>query len=141
MTIRMLLILLAVSAATATSHGSMNKGGLGGSTFLAPFTVGLKWAMNDRHGQTQSTIQRENAVSPIPIPDTCNFLDTTCNTRGGARTMTASTCSGKPPARFLKWAYSACGVAATAAWSTVVYTTIRSNQPPGAMMPCWQHRK
>lgn len=44
----------------------------------------------------------------------------------------------KPPA-FLKWAYTACGAATTAAWSTCVYTAIRSNQPPGAIMPNFQH--
>lgn len=47
-------------------------------------------------------------------------------------------CTGKPPA-FLRRAYSACGLAMTAAWTTVVITTIRSNQPVGAMMPTVQH--
>eukprot|EP00588_Corethron_pennatum_P030781 CAMPEP_0194326588 /NCGR_PEP_ID=MMETSP0171-20130528/37205_1 /TAXON_ID=218684 /ORGANISM="Corethron pennatum, Strain L29A3" /LENGTH=389 /DNA_ID=CAMNT_0039086229 /DNA_START=27 /DNA_END=1196 /DNA_ORIENTATION=+ len=45
---------------------------------------------------------------------------------------------GTPPA-FLPWAYSASGVATAAAWATIVLTTIRSNQPAGAMMPNWQH--
>jgi len=44
----------------------------------------------------------------------------------------------KPPA-LLKWAYAACGVAVTATWSTIVYTTIRSNQPVGMVMPSVQH--
>jgi len=44
----------------------------------------------------------------------------------------------KPPA-ILKWAYSAAGLAVTAAYATIVLTTIRSNQPLGAMMPNWQH--
>lgn len=55
--------------------------------------------------------------------------------RGGAKVVSSR---GKPPA-FLKWAYGACGIATSAAWSTSVYTAIRSNQPPGAMMPNWQH--
>lgn len=62
-----------------------------------------------------------------------DFLDV--NRGGGSR----DACTGSPPTKFLKWAYSACGLATTAAWSTMVYTTIRSNQPLGAMMPCWQH--
>ena len=45
----------------------------------------------------------------------------------------------KPPP-ILQKAYSLCGVATTAAWATVVRTTIRSNQPLGAMMPSPQHR-
>ena len=44
----------------------------------------------------------------------------------------------KPPA-FLQLAYSACGLATTAAWTTIVLTTIRSNQPVGMMMPTYQH--
>jgi len=43
------------------------------------------------------------------------------------------------PHPFLKSAYSAVGLATTAAWSTVVFTTIRSNQPLGAMMPSSTH--
>ena len=46
--------------------------------------------------------------------------------------------ANKPPA-FLQWAYSACGLAMTSAWTTIVVTTIRSNQPLGAMMPTFQH--
>lgn len=83
------------------------------------------------------------ATSPtIPIIKKENSIDVVVleqNIRGGGGSSNTSPCTGNPPARFLKWAYSACGLATTAAWSTVVYTTIRSNQPPGAMMPCWQH--
>ncbi|CAB9503048.1 expressed unknown protein [Seminavis robusta] len=46
--------------------------------------------------------------------------------------------SPKVPALY-KFLYAAAGIATTAAWSTVVYTTIRSNQPMGALMPTWQH--
>jgi len=35
------------------------------------------------------------------------------------------------PPDFLQTAYHACGLATTAAWTTVVLTTIRSNQPAG----------
>ena len=44
----------------------------------------------------------------------------------------------KPPG-LLPLAYSACGLATTAAWSRIVFTTIRSNQPLGMMMPTYQH--
>ena len=44
----------------------------------------------------------------------------------------------KPPA-FLRGAYVASGLATTAAWTHVVITTIRSNQPVGMMMPSYQH--
>ena len=41
--------------------------------------------------------------------------------------------------KLLRWAYTAAGIATTSAWGTMVYTAIRDNQPPGAMMPSWQH--
>ena len=60
--------------------------------------------------------------------------------RQGARRdlVAAKKLEPKPPA-FLKGAYSAAGLATVGAWSTVVWTTIRSNQPQGAMMPSVQH--
>lgn len=67
------------------------------------------------------------------------FVEDVTAVRGGGPPSTPAS-SGAPPARFLTWAYGACGVATTAAWSTAVFTTVRSNQPPGAMMPCWQHQ-
>ena len=44
----------------------------------------------------------------------------------------------KPPGA-LRAAYAACGLGTSAAWTTVVWTTIRSNQPLGAMMPSSTH--
>ena len=44
----------------------------------------------------------------------------------------------KPPG-ILTAAYGACGAATMGAWTAVVWTTIRSNQPVGAMMPSVQH--
>lgn len=59
------------------------------------------------------------------------------------RSMTAhpyyvATLEPKPPG-FLKLSYVVTGLATTGAWTTVVMTSIRSNQPLGAMMPSWQH--
>ena len=44
----------------------------------------------------------------------------------------------KPP-RLLQPLFGAVGLATGAAWTTVVFTTIRSNQPLGAMMPSSTH--
>jgi len=61
----------------------------------------------------------------------------TCeSSRGGAQ---SSDPSNQVASTTLRRAYLAAGAATTAAWSTMVYTTIRSNQPQGAMMPSWQH--
>lgn len=57
--------------------------------------------------------------------------------RGGA--VLNSLASSPPPRRFLAAAYSACGLATTAAWTAIVITTIRSNQPVGQLMPTFQH--
>jgi len=43
------------------------------------------------------------------------------------------------PHTFLPAAYAACGFATTAAWTRIVFTTVRSNQPYGMMMPSYQH--
>ena len=43
------------------------------------------------------------------------------------------------PHAVLPAAYAACGLATTAAWTRIVFTTIRSNQPLGMMMPTYQH--
>lgn len=127
----MLLVNLALLLSTASAmHGT--RGNL-----LAPFVVGLKRSSISRSTSTSTGCRQESTTSVATVETTrpLDFLDV--NRGGGLKAV--DTCSGTPPARFLKWAYSACGVATTAAWSTMVYTTIRSNQPPGAMMPCWQH--
>lgn len=54
--------------------------------------------------------------------------------RGGAKKV-----SVRKPCSLLSWAYRVCGIGVTAAWSTIVYTTIRSNQPKGMLMPNAQH--
>jgi len=52
--------------------------------------------------------------------------------------LVAAQVKPKPPG-FLSAAYGACGAATMGAWTAVVWTTIRSNQPVGAMMPSVQH--
>ena len=53
--------------------------------------------------------------------------------------LTAAKAVQSKPSGLLKMAYSACGLATTVSWAHVVRTTIRSNQPLGAMMPSVQH--
>ena len=53
--------------------------------------------------------------------------------------IAAKRVEAKPPG-FLSGAYAAAGVATTATWGNIVRTTIRSNQPMGAMMPSVQHQ-
>jgi len=45
----------------------------------------------------------------------------------------------QPVSGAVRAAYCLAGVATTSAWTTVVWTTIRSNQPLGAMMPSVEH--
>ena len=123
---RVLLLSLAflASAATATVYGPTTKIR---HPLLAPFTVGFRRATN--------SLQATHAA-PATTDDFTTVVE---HVRGGGSKSAPLACSGKPCAKLLQFAYTACGIATTAAWSTVVYTTIRSNQPVGAMMPSWQH--
>ncbi|KAL7532474.1 hypothetical protein ACHAXR_004651 [Thalassiosira sp. AJA248-18] len=127
MTMSRLIINMALlaSAATAAMHGP------GTLTFrqnlLTPIAVGLR---RPSIASSRREVVSTSTATPAIQDDFATVV------RGGGED---AACTGTPPARFLKWAYSACGLATTAAWSTCVYTTIRSNQPPGAMMPCAQH--
>ena len=95
------------------------------SRLLTPIIVGVRSA----------TTPRRNHINRTPSVRFTGIEATEIG-RGGAKTAVVDT--EKPP-KFLKWMYTAAGAATTAAWSTMVYTTIRSNQPPGAMMPSPQH--
>jgi hypothetical protein len=119
MMMRLLLLNLAFATATATAPMAFRY------RLLAPIAVGVRRA---------TTSQQQHAARAFPGEATPSY--TSDLVRGGA---SAPACTGKAPTKFLRWAYSAAGLATTAAWSTMVYTTIRSNQPQGAMMPCWQH--
>ena len=94
-----------------------------------PIVVGVRRASMSRNIQRRHTAA-STTYSNIDISTTANPKDVV-STRGGAA-MT----SGKPPVKLLRWAYAAAGLATTSAWGTMVYTTIRDNQPAGAMMPC-----
>jgi len=140
----MLLITLATAAAATPVPG--------GSRLLAPIVVGLEAGLHrfrskghrSHNGPTHTT---HTSGKELGFLDTVNVnvnVNVNVVRGGGSRSRSQSkpamSSSGTPSTRFLQWAYGACGVATTAAWSTAVYTTVRSNQPPGAMMPCWQHQ-
>mmetsp|Transcript_13998 Transcript_13998/g.30485 ORF Transcript_13998/g.30485 Transcript_13998/m.30485 type:complete len:392 (+) Transcript_13998:3-1178(+) len=121
---RLLILNLAFAVAAAASPTILS------SRLLTPIVVGVRRATNISQLQQQHAAITGSKAANTPHP---NFV-----VRGGASDV-QSICTGKPCSRLLRWAYSATGLATTAAWSTMVYTTIRSNQPQGAMMPCWQH--
>ena len=93
------------------------------SRLLTPIVVGVRSATRSYHPKS-SAAKFNNAHMTNAI------------IRGGA---SSSSSDVEAPPKLLKWAYTAGGVATSAAWSTMVYTTIRSNQPMGAMMPSPQH--
>lgn len=113
MIMRILLIALAFAASASASamHG-----------IRRPIQVGANRAL-------MSLVERRaTTFTPVNKKD---LVAVKTDLRGGAEVC-------KPPA-LLKWAYVACGLATTAAWTTIVLTTIRSNQPLGMMMPTFQH--
>mmetsp|Transcript_18191 Transcript_18191/g.20580 ORF Transcript_18191/g.20580 Transcript_18191/m.20580 type:complete len:407 (-) Transcript_18191:158-1378(-) len=97
-----------------------------GFKYRHPFKIGFQNAMSN----TVSISDSSSSISLSVKPDFDHL-------RGGGDDKGVAT-SSKPPG-FLKYAYKAVGAATIAAWTTIVLTTIRSNQPLGAMMPCWQH--
>jgi hypothetical protein len=122
------LHLFVVATATAADFaapflGTTNMMSPLSSRVLTPIIVGVRSAMTPR-------------VKSMRRTPTASFDITGVISRGGAVTAVADV---KAPPKFLKWAYTAAGTATMAAWSTMVYTTIRSNQPPGALMPSPQH--
>lgn len=102
------------------------------SSPLSPISIGIRAALasttNNEFGSSrQGKYRRQNVEKQqyfefIPVA-----------VRGGAKKEV-----NKPPT-FVKWAYAACGIATGAAWGTCVRIAIRSNQPPGALMPSNVH--
>ena len=103
--------------------------------------IGNEWFVNNVNCNDNCNVNcNVNCNTNDNVNDNVNDNDTVNVARGGGSEPFQPACSGAPPSRFVKWAYGACGIATTAAWSTAVYTTVRSNQPLGAIMPCWQHQ-
>lgn len=120
------LVLVAVAACSSAvnAHSAIHQ------SLVAPIAIGFKRATisrsHHRHTNT-ATSTTSNDITNGPL----NII----NRRGGGTVCNDS----KPPMKLLRWAYTAAGIATTSAWGTMVYTAIRDNQPPGAMMPSWQH--
>lgn len=121
----MLLLNLVLIAATCNASAPMASGGFRPS-LLTPIVVGVRRATLNMN----MNCHQRHTTTPVVIEPSVTSVS-----RGGA-----AVCDGcKPPVKLLRWAYAAAGVATTAGWGTMVYTTIRDNQPAGAMMPAWQH--
>ena len=119
-TMIMLLKLLNLAFIAITCNASAPMSSPFRQSLLTPIVVGVRRA-------TRNTQRR--GISSTAI--TANSHDVV--SRGGAA---KTCCDGKPPVKLLRWAYAAAGLATTAGWGTMVYTSIRDNQPVGAMMPC-----
>lgn len=141
MNLRLVPIFALLTALCATNNAAA-------ASPFSPISIGIRSALasrtnNDLGGSSISIgsrnrngykrehqiVEKEHQSSIFAVAPTTMETDF----RGGANVVI-----NKPPA-LLKWAYSACGAATTAAWSTCVYIAIRSNQPMGAVMPSWQH--
>jgi len=104
------------------------------SSFWTPISVGFR--------QATARLAPPAAADGTTIPDVHRALfpeNTDVFRGGGSKAVVEPAASGTPCGKLLSNAYKACGAATIAAWSTIVYTTIRSNQPQGVMVPCWQH--
>ena len=77
------------------------------------------------------------SAAAMRMPDRRQRFITTSNAKDDL--VAAKKVEPKPPG-FLQPLYAAAGVATTATWANIVRTTIRSNQPVGAMMPSVQHQ-
>ena len=115
------LVLLCLSCALSSAIASP----------LTPISLGFRSALASR---TKSCNEFQNSKQRYRrhFVDDEQFVSAVM--RGGATKEVSK------PHGFLKLAYSLCGVASTAAWSTCVYTAIRPNQPPGALMPSSMHK-
>ena len=136
-----LLVLVTAIVGPATATSSFRAAG---RRLLAPVSVGIRSAAMHQHASSgPGGVAPAHAASILPRRSSVEFLGNkdlvtmTCeSSRGGAQ---SSNPANQVANTTLRRAYLAAGAATTAAWSTMVYTTIRSNQPQGAMMPCWQH--
>eukprot|EP00986_Skeletonema_menzelii_P006133 scaffold2316_cov135-Skeletonema_menzelii.AAC.8 len=121
MRVLLLTLVSLISATTCNASVSVHASSLHQS-LVAPIAIGIKRA---------TRLERNNASAASN-----DFAVRRQRVRGGSAAVSDKK---PPPIKLLRWAYTAAGVATTSAWGTMVYTAIRDNQPPGAMMPSWQH--
>lgn len=119
---RILLLTLAYIVATCNAAAAAQMSVGLRQRMLTPIVVGVRRATMNSSQQRYAT--KSDLIQP----------SVTSVSRGGT-----AICDRKPPVKLLQWAYAGAGMATTAGWGTMAYTTIRDNQPAGAMMPCWQH--
>jgi len=122
---RVLLMLASIVAVTCNAaHQSMNLMS-SRTSLLSPIIIGVK----------RATIGRQRSQQ-LSVPST--NIDITCHpnyvtTRGGGAAPVCK--SGRPCTKMLSKLYAIGGIATSSAWATMCYTTIRDNQPAGALMP------
>ena len=98
------------------------------TSLLSPFSpiiIGVKRATIGRQRSQQLSVPSTN----IDITSHPNYV----TTRGGGAAPVCK--SGRPCTKMLSKLYAIGGIAASSAWATMCYTTIRDNQPAGALMP------
>lgn len=125
---RVLLMLASIVAVTCNAaHQSM----MSSHSLLSPVLIGVKRA--------RATIGRQR-TQQLSVPSTNIDITSHPNyvtTRGGGAAPVCK--SGRPCTQMLSKLYAIGGIATSSAWATMCYTTIRDNQPAGALMPSWQH--
>ena len=120
---RVVLILASIVAATCNAaHQSIMSSR---TSLLSPIIIGVKRATIGRQSTQQLSVPSTN----IDITSHPNYV----TTRGGGAAPVCK--SGRPCTQMLSKLYAIGGIAISSAWATMCYTTIRDNQPAGALMP------
>ena len=118
---RVLLMLASIVAVTCNAaHQSM----MSSHSLLSPVLIGVKRATIGRQRTQQSSVLTDIDITTHPSYVT---------TRGGGAAPVCK--SGRPCTQMLSKLYAIGGIATSSAWATMCYTTIRDNQPAGALMP------
>lgn len=94
------------------------------TSLLSPIIIGVKRATIGRQSTQQSSV-----LTDIDITSHPNYV----TTRGGGAAPVCK--SGRPCTKMLSKLFAIGGIATSSAWATMCYTTIRDNQPAGALMP------
>ena len=117
------IILASIVAATCNAaHQSMM---MSSRSLLSPIIIGVKRATIGRQSTQQSSVLTDIDITTHP-----SYVVTT---RGGGAAPVCK--SGRPCTQMLSKLFAIGGIATSSAWATMCYTTIRDNQPAGALMP------
>ena len=118
---RVVLIFLASIVAVTCNAAHM----MSSHSLLSPIIIGVKRATIGRQRTQQSSVLTDIDITTHP-----SYVVTT---RGGGAAPVCK--SGRPCTQMLSKLYAIGGIATSSAWATMCYTTIRDNQPAGALMP------